>query len=530
MGADRYHAIVIGAGHNGLVAAAYLARAGWRVLVLERRDIVGGACVTEEIFPGYKISTAAYVSSLLRPEIIRDLKLAQAGYEVLVRDPSSFSPYPPNRHLIFWQDEQKTLAEIAKFSRRDAERYPAYERELEEVVAVIEPTLSQPPPRIDSNWPGDLLSLGRLGLRLRPKAASILRLFSMSVADYLDRWFESDELKARLATDGVIGALAGPRTPGTAYVLFHHVMGQTDGKRGVWGYVRGGMGTITRGIAEYVRSKNGTILTGAEVARVKLKGQRCAGVALHDGREFDAPVILSGADPKRTFLGMFDPLDLPEPLLAGVRAMKFKSGTVKINIAANGLPDFHAFPGTTAGPQHRGTIHFCPSMDYIERAYEDTKWGRPSEKPVVEMCIPSVVDPTVAPPGKHFISLFVQYAPYQRADGKAWGPDTEKEFAESVFAVIREYVRNWDAIVDDYMVLTPKGLEDRFGLTEGNIFHGEMTLDQLLFLRPTESCAHYATPIEGFYLCGSGTHPGGGVMGAPGYLAARRVLRERSPR
>lgn len=526
MAADSFDAIVIGGGHNGLIAASYLARAGWSVLVLERRPIVGGACVTEEVFPGFQVSTAAYVTSLLRPEIIRDLKLESAGYEVLVRDPSSFSPFPGNRHLLFWRDPARTREEIAKFSPRDAARFAEYEERLESVARVIEPMLLEPPPLPASNRPGDLWNLARLGMRLRGAAGDLVRLFSMSVADYLDRWFESDELKVRLATDGVIGALAGPRTPGTAYVLFHHVMGQTNGQRGVWGYVRGGMGTITRGIAGYLQSRGGTILTNAEVARVRVKNERATGVALADGREFSARVLLSGADPHRTFLGMFDPLDLPEDLVEEVRAIRFASGTVKINVAARGLPDFTAYPSRSAGPHHRGTIHLCPTMDYIERAFEDAKWGRPSAQPVVEMCIPSVVDETIAPPGKHFISLFVQYAPYRRADGREWNATTEKEFAESVFSVIRDYAPNWDEIVEDYQVLTPQGLEERFGLTGGNIFHGEMSLDQLLFLRPTSRCAQYRTPIAGFYLCGSGSHPGGGVMGAPGYLAAKRVLRD----
>lgn len=524
MAADSYDAIIIGAGHNGLITAAYLARAGRKVLVLETRPIVGGACVTEELWPGYKISTAAYVCSLLRPEIIKDLKLPSYGYEVLRRDPSSFSPFPDNRHLLFWADTKRTQEEIAKFSTKDAHRYADYEKELETVAAAIEPLLLKAAPNPRSRNIRDLWRMARFGLGLKPHAVDLMRLFSMSVADYLDRWFESDELKTRLATDGVIGALAGPKTPGTAYVLFHHVMGQTDGQRGVWGYVRGGMGRITSSIADYVRSKNGTILTNAPVARIVVKSERCQGVVLEDGREFKSRIVVSNCDPKRTFLKLFDPLDLPESLVENVRAIRFRSATVKINIAANGLPNFAAYPGTQAGPQHRGTIHLCPTMDYIEEAFEEAKWGRPSTKPVVEMCIPSVVDPSVAPPGKHFISLFVQYAPYERSDGKVWDDSTEKEFAERVFAVIREYAPNWDSILDDYQILSPKGLEDRFGLTGGNIFHGEMSLDQLLFMRPVPNCSQYSTPIRGFYLCGSGSHPGGGVMGAPGYLAAKKIL------
>ncbi|QDU59220.1 Phytoene desaturase (lycopene-forming) [Planctomycetes bacterium Pan216] len=526
MAADTFDAIVIGGGHNGLIAAAYLARAGRKVLVLERRPLVGGACVTEEVFPGYRVSTASYVVSLLRPEIIRDLGLKERGYEVIVRDPSSFSPYPGGRYLFFWRDADKTRAEISKFSERDAAQFADYERHLEELAELVEPLLRMPPIDPASRRWRDLWRLARLGLRMRKRSAELIRLSSLSVADYLDRWFESEELKVRLATDGVIGALAGPYTPGTAYVLFHHVMGQTEGQRGVWGYVRGGMGTISESIADYVRAKGGTIETEADVARIVVKGERAEGVLLRDGREFQAKAVLSNADPKRTFLQLFDPLDLPEELVDDVRRLRMASGSVKINIAASGLPNFHAYPGTKAGPQHQGTIHLCPSLDYMEDAFEDAKRGRPSKKPVVEMCIPSVVDPSLAPDGKHLISLFVQYAPYKLADGKQWDDAAERNFANSVFAVIREYVTNWDEIVDEYQILTPKGIEDRFGMTGGNIFHGEMTLDQLLFMRPFPTCARYGTPIKDFYLCGSGVHPGGGVLGTPGYLAAKAALRK----
>jgi phytoene dehydrogenase-like protein len=310
--------------------------------------------------------------------------------------------------------------------------------------------------------------------------------------------------------------------------MFHHLMGETNGQRGVWAYVRGGMGTITQAIAQYLLSQKGEVLTDAEVHRVLVKGQQARGVVLTDGREFKANVVISNADPKRTFLGMFDELDLPEPLVADVKAMKFGSGSTKINIAARTLPDFAAYPGKEAGPQHQGTIHLTPTMDYLERAFEEAKWGIPSTEPFVEMGIPSVVDPTVAPPGKHYISLFVQFAPYKRADGRAWDETTEKEFAQSVFNVIRKYATNWDDVVENYQILTPPRLEERFGLTGGNIFHGELTPDQLFHMRPTPSCSRMGTPIKGFYLCGSGVHPGGGVMGAPGYLAAKAVLSERS--
>lgn len=513
-----------------MVAAGYLVRAGWKVLVLERYERVGGACVTEEVFPGYKVSTAAYVNSLLRPEILRDFDLAKRGYRLLVRDPSSFSPTRDGRSLLFWADPKRTFEEIAKFSRRDAERYAAYESELERVARVMEPMLMAPPPDPTAGGLKALWNLARTGLRLKREIEPIVRLFTMSAADYIERWFESEPLKARLATDGVIGAWAGPRTPGTAYVLFHHVMGQADGQRGVWGYVQGGMGTISEGLADYVRSKGGVIATNAEVQRIEARNGSVTGVVLADGREYRSRVVLSNADPKRTFLGMVDAAHLPTELFDEVRAFRCRSGVVKINVALHALPDFSARPGSSPGPHHRGTIHYCDSMDEIERAFDDAKSGRPSDRPIVEMCLPSVVDPSIAPPGKHLASLFVQYAPYDRTDGKEWNETTEREFAERSFAMISEYAPNWNSIVDDYQVLAPRGLEARFGMTGGNIFHGEMTLDQLAFLRPTHGLSQYRTPIHGLYLCGSGAHPGGGVMGAPGSLAAKTVLREMRPK
>jgi phytoene dehydrogenase-like protein len=527
MPASVFDGIVIGGGHNGLVAAGYLARAGKKVLVLERRDVVGGACVTEEIFPGFKISTAAYVNSLLREEIIRDFGLADRGYELLRRDPSSFSPLADGRYQMFWADAAKTHAEIAKFSRRDADRYASYEAELERVAALMEPMLWMPAPDPLSRSLGDLWNLAKMAFRWRPEIDTITRLFTMSAADYIERWFESEPLKARLATDGVIGAWAGPRTPGTAYVLFHHVMGQAHGQRGVWGYVRGGMGTITRGIADYIREKGGTILTESAVTKIEVDRGQVKEVVLADGRSFSAPMVFSNLDPKQTFLRLVDPSHVPSELMDDVRSLRCRSGVVKINVATRGLPDFSALPGQVAGPQHRGTIHFVESMEEIDVAFEEARSGRPSRRPVVEMCIPSVVDTTLAPAGKHFVSLFVQYAPYERSDGQSWTKETKDEFVRRAFDVIAEKAPNWNDIVEDYLVLTPVDLEERFGMTGGNIFHGEMTVDQLAFLRPSRSLNRYRTPIRGLFLCGSSTHPGGGVMGSPGYLAACEALGRR---
>jgi len=525
----NYDAIVIGGGHNGLTTAAYLQKAGINTLVLERRHIVGGACVTEEVFPGYKVSTTSYVCSLLRPEIIRDLELKKYGYEILERNPSSFSPYPGNKYLMFWRDRKKTCEEIAKFSKKDAEAYPLFEKKLEELSEFVQPLLTMVPPDPTSHAPKDILGSLKMLLKVKGLGTDIyehMRVFSMSVADYLDGWFESEELKVRLATDGVIGAWAGPYSPGTAYVLFHHVMGETEGKPGVWGYVRGGMGTITQGLAKAFESYGGTILTRADVDKIIINDGVAQGVALKDGREFYAKRVISNCDPSRTFLGFVGEENLPADFTKEIKGIRYRSGVIKINVALNGLPDFTALPGKEVGPQHRGTIHIAPTMDYMEQAFDDAKHGRPSAKPVIEMCIPSVVDPSLAPPGKHLASMFIQYAPYERKDGKEWNETTKKEFAENVFKIIGEYAPNFPGLVDAYQVLTPVDLEREYGLTGGNIFHGEMTMDQLFFMRPLPKYADFRTPIERLFMCGSGCHPGGGVMGAPGYIASKIVKKD----
>lgn len=522
-------AIIIGGGHNGLVTAGYLQRAGQSTLVLERRHLVGGACVTEEVFPGYKVSTTSYVCSLLRPEIIRDLELKRYGYEIIERNPSSFSPFPDGRYLMFWRDQKKTCEEIAKFSKRDAERYPEFERKLENLSQFVQPLLMSVPPDPTSLRPSDLLGTLKLLMRVKGIGTEVfeqMRVFSMSVADYLDLWFESEELKTRMATDGVIGAWAGPRNPGTAYVLFHHVMGETEGKPGVWGYVKGGMGTITQALAQSLQSVGGKILTNAEVDHVILRNGKAVGVALADGREFYAKRIISNCDPHRTYLKMVGEKNLPEDFVTGVKGIRMRSGVIKINVALRGLPNFKALPGSESGPQHRGTIHIAPTIEYMEKAFEDAKHGMPSENPVIEMTLPSVCDPSVAPEGKHLMSMFIQYAPLKRADGKSWNAETKKAFADRVFSIVGEYAPGFENLVEDYQVLSPEDLERDFGLTGGNIFHGEMTLDQMFFMRPMPKYANFRSPIRNLYMCGSGCHPGGGVMGAPGYISAKIVLKE----
>jgi phytoene dehydrogenase-like protein len=525
---ETWDDVVIGAGHNGLVAAAYLARAGERVLVLEARDRVGGAAVTEEPWPGYRVSTAAYVVSLFRPEIERDLDLARHGYALLPRNPSSFTPLPDGRSLLMGPDRELTRREVAKFSARDAERLPLYEAMLERVARAVEPTLLETPPDPFSRRPRDLWRLMRAGWRFLalgsdgPRAVEVLTGSARSV---LDRWFESDELKATLATDAIIGAMAAPSTPGTAYVLFHHVMGECNGARGVWGYVRGGMGSLPEAIAAAARRLGAQVRTQAPVARVRVRGGNAEGVVLADGTEIRARRVLSCADATATLLGLVGAEHLPADVAEAVRAIDYSSASMKINLALAELPDFAALPGRAAGPQHRGTIHVCPGMEYIERAFDDARAGRPSSEPVLECTIPSAVDPTVAPPGRHVMSIFVQYAPYRLASG-SW--DEQKEsFADRCLEVLERYAPGFRASVLHRQVLSPPDLETRFGLTGGNIFQGAMTPSQLFFLRPFAGYADYRTPVGGLYLCGAATHPGGGVMGACGYNAAREALRDR---
>ena len=523
-----YDAIVVGAGHNGLVTACYLARAGLRVLVLERRYVVGGACVTEETFPGFRVSTAAYVNSLFREEIVRELRLAEYGFEVLARQPSSFTPFLDGRSLLLGSDADLNRREISKFSARDTERYPLYEAMLDRVAAFVEPTITATPPNVLRPGVRDLwslLTLGRSFSRLGAAASDAVEILTGSARDLLDRWFESDELKATLATDAIIGAMASPSMPGTGYVLLHHVMGETGGKRGTWGYVRGGMGGLTRALAGAAGDLGVDIRCDAEVSRILVRAGRVTGVALASGDEYRAPIVASNADARVTFRRLLGAGELPAEFVAAVDRISYESASLKINVALAELPSFRACPGVEAGPQHRGTIHVCPGLDYIERAYDDAKYGRPSERPVLECTIPSVVDPTVAPPGRHLMSIFVQYAPYALR-ASSWD-DIGDRFADRCFDLLDEYAPNFRRSVLARQVLTPLDLERTFNLTGGNIFQGAMTPGQLFSFRPVPGSAGYRTPVKGLYLCGAAAHPGGGVMGAPGRNAAREILRAR---
>jgi phytoene dehydrogenase-like protein len=523
----RYDAIIIGAGHNGLVTACYLARAGRKVLVLERRYIVGGACVSEETFPGFKVSTAAYVNSLFRPEIARDLRLRDYGFELIERNPSSFSPTLDGRYLMLGPDHEMNLREIAKFSEKDARAYPLYEQMLERVASVVEPTLMQTPPNVAKPGISDLLKMAPLGRRmskLGPALGEAVEILTGPARPILDRWFESEQLKGTLATDAIIGSFASPSMPGTAYVLFHHVMGETNGKRGVWAYVRGGMGGLTQALARAAKDLGAEIRTEAEVSKIVVRDGGVRGVVLRNGDEFESRLVASNVDCNVTFTQLLDPASLPDDFLAAVKRIDYSSASLKINAALSSLPDFTACPGTTPGPQHHGTVHLCPDQDFIERAFDDAKYGYPSKEPVVECQFPSSLDPSVAPQGRHLMSMFVQYAPYHLKEG-TWDDAAKDAFADSCFDIVERYAPGFKASVLARQVLSPVDIERTFNLTGGNIFQGSMALHQLFMFRPVPGSAGYRMPVKGLYLCGAAAHPGGGVMGAAGWNAAREMLK-----
>jgi phytoene dehydrogenase-like protein len=522
----RYDAIVIGGGHNGLVSAAYLARAGRKVLVLERRHVLGGAAVTEEVFPGFRFSVCSYVVSLLRPEIIRELDLPRHGLEILPLD-GTFTPMPNGDHLWRMSDHAKTRREIYRHSPVDAEAYDEYAKTMVEMARFVKPILAMVPPDPWGWDPKGFAELGALAQRFRRltrgQQHSLLQLMTMSAADLLDQWFETDVLKATMSASGIIGTFLGVRSPGTAYVLLHHYMGEIDGAFRSWGFSRGGTGAISLAIAGAAREAGALIRTEASVARIVARGGRVTGVAFANGDEIDAPLVLSSADPRVTFEGLCEPGALPAEFLTGVSRYKYRGSSGKVNLALDALPDFSCLPGP--GAHLRGAISISPGVEYMERAYDDAKYGDFSRRPYIDMVIPSLTDPSVAPPGKHVLSCFVQYAPYKLREG-TWDDRRREAFGDAVVDTVAQYAPNLKKIILHRQVLTPLDLEREWSLSEGNIFQGELSLEQLFFLRPVPGWARYRTPLKGLYLCGSATHPGGGIMGAPGRLAALEVLKD----
>jgi phytoene dehydrogenase-like protein len=522
----RYDVIVIGGGHNGLTNAAYLARAGKKVLVLERRHVLGGAAVTEEIFPGFKFSVCSYVVSLLRPEIIRDLNLPRHGLEILPLD-GTFTPMPNGDYLWRVNDHGKTRREIARHSKLDAEAYEEFGKAMQAMCRFVKPILSMVPPDPATLNPRELMKLLFIGRRFQGMSSedkyNQVQLMTMSAIDFLDQWFETDVLKATMSASGIIGTFLGVRSPGTAYVLLHHYMGEIDGAFRSWGFARGGTGAISNAIADAAREAGVEIRTQSPIAKIIVKGNRAHGVVLQNGDEIHGDVISSSVDPRLTFIKFIEENQLPTEFLEDVRRYKFRGSSGKVNIALDALPDFKCLPGP--GAHLRGAISISPSVEYMERAYDDAKYGNFSQRPYIDMVIPSLTDPSVAPPGKHVMSCFVQYAPYKLRQGLNW--DTEREsFGNTVIDTISEYAPNIKNIIINKQVLTPLDLEREFGLSEGNIFQGELSLEQLFFLRPVPGYAQFRTPIKNLYMCGSATHPGGGIMGAPGRLAALEILKD----
>jgi phytoene dehydrogenase-like protein len=519
----RYDAIIVGGGHNGLVCAAYLARAGRKVLVLERRERVGGAAMTEEVFPGFRFSVFSYVVSLLRPEIIRDLELPRHGLQILPLE-STITPLDNGDYLGQWNDHDQNRRELARHSLRDAEAYDEFGLMLHQMARAIKPLLALAPPDPTSLSPGNLSAMARLGGYFRQLKKEhfhrLHKLLTMSSAEFLDEWFETEALKATKSASGIIGTLLGPRSPGTAYVLLHHYMGELDGVFRAWGFAKGGNGAVSGAIAAAAQAAGAEIRTSAEVSQVLIKRGRARGVVLATGDEIRAKIVVSGADPRRTFLQLVGEKSLPGEFVESIQRFRFRGSSAKVNLALGELPSFTCLPGP--GPHLRGAISISPSVDYLERAYDEAKYGEISRRPYMDIVIPSLLDPAMAPPGKHVMSIFVQYAPYHLQGG--WTDARREQLGDAVVDTLAQYAPNLKNAILHRQVVTPADIERIVGLTEGNIFQGELSLQQMFFLRPAPAWARYRTPIANLYQCGAGTHPGGGVMGASGRNAAREIL------
>jgi phytoene dehydrogenase-like protein len=520
--------VIVGAGHNGLTCAAYLAAAGLNVKVVERREVVGGAAVTEEFHSGFRNSVAAYTVSLLNPKVAGDLDLARHGLRIVERRAQNFLPAPDGRYLL--TGEGRTQREIAKFSSRDAARYGAYAQEVERVADVLRTLVLRAPPNVvegsSVRGAAELARLAALGNRLRDlpmeSRRALLDLFTKSAAEYLEGWFDGDLVKALFGFDSVVGNYASPYTPGTAYVLLHHAFGEVNGKKGVWGHAIGGMGAITQAMAAAARSRGVEIETGAPVREVLIEGDRAVGVATEDGRFIRARAVAANVNPKLLYARMVPADALPAGFAERMRRWRCGSGTFRINVALSRLPSFDALPGAEPGDHHTAGIILAPSLAYMDRAHRDAREHGWSREPIVEMLIPSTLDDSLAPAGAHVASLFCQHVAPELPDGASWD-ERRDEVADLMIATVDRYAPGFAASVVGRQVLSPLDLERTFGLLGGDIFHGALSLDQLFSARPMLGYADYRSPVRGLYLCGSGAHPGGGVTGAPGHNAARTI-------
>jgi phytoene dehydrogenase-like protein len=526
--ADRtYDAIIVGGGHNGLVNAAYLAKSGLKVLILERRHLVGGAAITEELRPGFHFTTFSYALSLLRPDIIHELELTKHGFMPLLMS-TTFAPGEDGDYLLFTQDHGQNLKEIARHSQHDADAYDQYSHDVEMVCQAIKPLLDQVPPDIFSDDPEELLALARLGNRFKKLDKRVLhnaiRLLTGSAADFLDDYFESDLIKGYLASSSIIGTKVGPRSQGSGLVLLYHSLGEHDGEFGSWAFHKGGNGGFTQVLARAAQSFGVEIKLEAPVNAVITRDGRATGVALDDGTEFYADTVVSALDPRRTFLELVEPRELPDDLVENIQRFRFQGTSSKVNFALDGIPNF---PALGPKPDHfRGFTNIGPSMDYLERAYDEAKYGWYSSRPYIDMAIQSTIDADMAPPGKHVLSCFIQYTPYKLRESD-W--DAEKEnLGDTVQRTLESFFPGFGDLVLQREVVTPLHIERTVGLSEGNIFAGEFLAPQMYFFRPAPGWSQYRTPIDGYYQCGSGTHPGGCVMGAPGKLAAGQVIKDRA--
>ena len=526
MGVFERDVVIIGGGHNGLACAAYLAKAGLDVLVLEKRDVVGGAAATEEPWPGYHVSSASYVVSLMPPQVVRELDLKRHGYEVSIITPDYFVPFPDGTSLTLWGEVERDAAAIARFSEHDAEAYVAFDRYFDHVARLLKDLLFVVPPNMNlRDLPKWAATAGRFRRWSGRDVHETVRLFTMSAADFLDEWFEDERVKGALATQAIIGGWCGPMTPGSAYVLMHHWIGEVDGHGGAWGWVKGGMGGVSNAMARAAQAAGAEVRTDAEVDRVAITASgRAVGVSLSDGSLVRSQRVVSSAHPVTTYRDLIGEERLPGDVVRDVSRYRTRSGSVKLNVALSELPAFPSWD--QEGDLHKGLAAVSPSIEYLERAWDDAKYGRMSEHPYVEVVFPTAHEPEgLAPKGKHLMLAFSQYGPYELREG-SWDEGGREEFARRVLKVLGEFAPSLEDAVDHLEVLTPVDIEARFGLLGGNIMQGELTPDQLFSFRPIPGHGDYRTPIAGMYLCGSGTHPGGGVMGVPGRNAASVILRD----